>query len=138
MDNFFKLTVEEFQNKYLTDEQCFELLSSLKWGNYFRCRKCGHTHFCRGRSVGSRRCTKCKKEESATANTIFHHCKLPIRISMMIALYVYHNPNVSANELCRLFGIRSMTCWRIQKIVRKLKKTYIENPNYEKTTSVSD
>lgn len=122
LSELFMMSSEQFEQMYQTNEQCYHLLSRLKWRDGFRCRHCGHTHYCEGRNPGSLRCTRCKREESATAHTIFHHCRLPIRTSISMALYIYHNPDVSIYELCKKYGIREMTCWRMRNLVKKMKK----------------
>jgi hypothetical protein len=63
----------------------------------------------------SRRCTRCKHEESATAHTIFHGCHLPISEAMEIAYTVCGDPNVSSYELSRKLERRQMTCWKFKK-----------------------
>jgi len=117
---FFSLTTEEFLHRYATEDDCIEFLSSLKWANGFVCRKCGHNHFCDGNNQGSRRCTKCKTEETLKSNTIFQNCKLPLRTSMHMMLYAMHNPTVSTSKMCRDLGVRQMTCWRMKQLVKEI------------------
>lgn len=92
----------------------FELLAEKKWKNGFVCRKCGHTHYCKGKKAGSRRCTKCKSEESATAHTIFHRCHLPIIEAFQLASAICCKPDTSTYELSRNFELRQMTCWKFR------------------------
>src|SRR5665647_3513097 len=73
---------------FVSDEKCMEFLADLKWADGFTCRKCGNTNFCTGKSSYSRRCTKCKSEESAASGTIFHNCKFPIHKAFVIAYNV--------------------------------------------------
>jgi len=115
---FFKITPDEFENLYQSEEDCIRLLSELKWGGGFKCRKCGHDHFCEGNYPGSRRCTKCKSEETLKAHTIFQNCKLPLRTSMQLMLFAHHNPHASTSEMCKKLGVRQMTCWRMKQLVR--------------------
>jgi two-component system, sensor histidine kinase LadS len=121
MKRFFLLTPLEFEEGYKSEEDCINLLAKLKWTDGFRCRRCGHTHFCEGYSPGARRCTKCKTEETLKSNTIFQHCKLPLRTSMQIMLFAYHNPLATTSEMCRQLGVRQMTCWRMKQIVKEMK-----------------
>jgi len=112
---------ELFKARFCTEDDCYALLADLKWKNGFRCRHCGHTNFCRGKSPHSRRCTKCKREESATAHTIFHHCRIPLKTAFEIAFQVCNNPEISTYKLSDSFEHRQMTCWKFKKRVLECK-----------------
>ncbi len=120
--------IEEF---FTSDEKCLEFLASLKWTDGFTCRKCGNTNACGGKSPYSRRCTKCKAEESATSGTIFHHCKFPVHKAFFIAYNVCKGKeDLSTYELARRLALRQMTCWNFKtKIQTALKSmdTLTEN-----------
>ena len=104
-------------------EGCLLYLEKVKWSNGFVCRKCGHTNYCKGKTVGARRCTKCKKEESATAHTPFHRCHLPLPEAFRIAKMVCNNPTMSSYSLSDAMEIRQMTCWRFKKKIMDCLKT---------------
>lgn len=100
---------------FVSDEKCLEFLANLKWAEGFTCRKCGNTNFCTGKSPHSRRCTKCKSEESATSGTIFHNCKFPIHKAFFIAYNVCKGKeDVSTYEFARRLALRQMTCWNFK------------------------
>jgi len=114
-------TVEEL---FVSDEKCLEFLADLKWGDGFTCRKCGNTNFCAGKSPYSRRCTKCKSEESATSGTIFHNCKFPIHKAFIIAYNVCKGKeDVSTYEFARRLALRQMTCWNFKTKIQTALKT---------------
>lgn len=94
-----------------------KLLSDIKWEDGFICSKCGSTNFCKGKSKFSRRCTRCKKEESVTAHTIFHRCKIPLNRAMEIAYLVCNVAAISSYEISRQLDMRHMTCYGFQKKV---------------------
>jgi hypothetical protein len=96
------------------ETSCLEFLAAYKWKDGFACRKCGHDNFCKGKKPFSRRCTRCKTEESATAHTIFHGCKIPLNEAFRLAQTVCVNPEISTYEISRLFEIRQMTCWKFK------------------------
>lgn len=105
------------------DEVYLKLLADQKWADGFACRKCGHTNYCKGKKPYSRRCTRCKTEESATAHTIFHGCKMPLTEAVELAMKVCSNPQVSSYELSRKMDRRQMTCWKFKvKILECLEK----------------
>jgi putative intracellular protease/amidase len=108
--DFTKINIEKFQ----TDEACLDFISAQKWADGYICRKCGNTNYCKGKSPYSRRCTRCKHEESATAHTLFHRCHIPITEAFRIAYMVCHDPAVSSYELSRQLERRQMTCWKLK------------------------
>ncbi len=93
------------------------LLSDIKWKDGFVCSKCDSTNYCKGKTELSRRCTRCKKEESVTAHTIFHRCKIRINSAMEIAYLVCSVAAISSYEISRQLDIRHMTCYGFQKKV---------------------
>ena len=105
----------EFENIFSTEEKCYKFLAEEKWKDGFICRKCGHTNYCKGRKLYSRRCTKCKTDESATAHTAFHKCKFPITEAFKVTYLVCNTPEISSYELSRKINIRQMTCWKFKK-----------------------
>ena len=114
-------TVEEL---FVSDEKCLEFLADLKWADGFTCRKCGNTNSCTGKSPYSRRCTKCKSEESATSGTIFHNCKFPIHKAFIIAYNVCKGKeDVSTYEFARRLALLQMTCWNFKTKIQTALKT---------------
>jgi hypothetical protein len=119
-----RLTDEKLDELFNDDNKCLEFLADLKWANGFVCRKCGNTNFCAGKAPWSRRCTRCKSEESATTGTIFHNCKFPVSK----AFYIFYNvcrseKEVSSHEFARRLSLRQMTCWRFKnKIETRLER----------------
>ena len=121
MRNFFSedLTADELEALFQSDEKCLEFIAGLKWGEEFECRKCGNTNFCSGKTPYSRRCTKCKSEESATAGTIFHNCKFPVSKAFYIAFNVCKGKEeISTYEFARRLSLRQMTCWNFKTKIR--------------------
>jgi hypothetical protein len=111
-------SLSHFKNVFPDDEACLHLLAQHKWKAGFVCIKCGGTNYCKGKSALSRRCTKCKTEESATAHTIFHRCKIPLVKAFEIAFIVCNIPDTSSYEMSRQLGMRHMTCYNFQKKVQ--------------------
>ncbi|OQX75312.1 MAG: hypothetical protein B6D61_10620 [Bacteroidetes bacterium 4484_249] len=105
----------EFDNIFSTEERCLKFLADEKWRDGFVCRKCGHTNFCKGKKPYSRRCTKCKTEESATAHTAFHKCKFPLTYAFKITYLVCNKPDISTYKLSSDLNMRQMTCWKFKK-----------------------
>jgi len=116
------MRVEKFRNAFPDDSVCFELLDRIKWKDGFVCKKCGNTNSCSGKSNYSRRCTRCKKEESVTANTLFHRCKIPLNKAFEIAFLSCQAPVISSYEISRQSDMRHMTCYKLQKKIQVCKE----------------
>jgi hypothetical protein len=116
MKNLFShIDHKKFDELYATEDQCLAFLSEIKWQNGFVCRKCGHTSYCSGKKPYSRRCTRCKTDESATAHTVFHGCKFPLPLAFRLMYHVCQRPDISSYELARMLETRQMTCWKLKK-----------------------
>jgi hypothetical protein len=112
------------------NDKALEFVADIKWEKGFICRKCDHTNYCSGKTAGSRRCTRCKKEESATAHTIFHNCKFPIHK----AFYIFNaicleKRKISAHSLSHELGLNPMTCWKFRKKIKECIERQQDNPN---------
>jgi hypothetical protein len=114
------LTPDKLAELFQSDEKCLEFLAELKWEGGYVCRNCGNTNFCPGKTPYSRRCTKCKKEESATTGTIFHNCKFPISKAFYIAFNVCRgDAEISTYEFARRLSLRQMTCWKFKTKIQQ-------------------
>lgn len=112
---FKNISEEEFQTRFETQAECLEFLAEQKWKLGFTCKKCGHTNFCEGKTPHSRRCTKCKHDESAKVGTLFEGCRFPLPKAFYIAYIVCNAKDVSTHEISRQLELRQMTCWSFKK-----------------------
>lgn len=112
----------EFSQIYPDKDSCLSFLADLKWTNGYQCRRCGHEKYCDGREPYSRRCTKCRYVESATAYTLLQKCKFStVKAFYAIFLLHTHNGNYSSQELSRVLDLRQGTCWSFsQKVVEAM------------------
>ncbi len=123
------LDEKKLDELFQSDEKCLGFLSQLKWSDGFICRKCGHTNSCPGKSPFSRRCTKCKSEESVTTGTIFHNCKFPISKAFYIAYTVCRGQqDISTYEYAKRLSLRQMTCWKFKDKLLKKVESMGEHP----------
>ena len=133
MSTIFRKELDEnaLQELFQNDDKCYEFLADLKWGDGFVCRKCGNSNNCTGKMPHSRRCTKCKTEESSTAGTIFHNCKFPVSKAFYIAYNVCKGKeDISTYEFARRLSLRQMTCWNFKtKIQNALQQMDSLTPN---------
>lgn len=107
----------KFYNRFSTDESCYQYLSDIKWqANNFCCRKCGNANYCSGRKPYSRRCTRCKYDESPTAGTMFDKCKFPLHLAFHIAFKIStKKKGMSSLELSQEYELRQKTCWEFKR-----------------------
>ncbi|WP_400191411.1 7TM diverse intracellular signaling domain-containing protein [Hymenobacter sp. B81] len=114
----------EFSQIYPDKEACLAYLADLKWTGGYHCRKCGHDNYCEGREPHSRRCTRCRYVESATAYTLLQKCKFSI-VKAFYAVFLLHTHkgSFSAQELSRVLELRRATCWSFsQKVLEAMRR----------------
>jgi len=114
----------EFSQIYPDKEACLTYLANLKWADGYQCRKCGHEKYCDGREPHSRRCTKCRYVESATAYTLLQKCKFSIIKAFYAVFLIYtHKGSYSSQELSRVLDLRQGTCWSFtQKVTDAMRR----------------
>lgn len=113
--DFNNISEHEFLEKFNTERNCLEYLAAKKWEHGFACKRCGNTNYCEGKTKFSRRCTRCKHDESAMVDTIFSGCRFDLSKAFYIAYTVCHSINDSTYELSRKLNLRQMTCWTFKK-----------------------
>ena len=135
-----EISEEKAQELFNDSEKVLEFIADIKWKNGYVCRNCEHTNYCEGKTHASRRCTRCKKEESATANTIFHNIKFPINKAFYIAYNVcVLNNEFSSYNYSDQLGLNQMTCWKFRKRIQTcITKLEGENKNKIQTILLSD
>ena len=127
----------EFANELFDDkEKTLEFIAGVKWKEGFVCRKCGNTNYCEGKTTASRRCTRCKTEESATAHTLFHNIKFPINKAFYIAYNVcVEGKEISSYNYSNQLGLNQMTCWKFRK---RIKECIIKNSQNKGKVSIKN
>lgn len=125
-------TLDEFYRRFHTDDSCLRYLVATRWPAGFRCPKCGGSD---GRFLTTRRvwvCRSCQRHTSATAGTVLHRTRLPLRTWFAAAyLMASLKPGVSALQLQGQLGIsRYETAW---VLLHKLRRALID-PNRSQLT----
>ena len=122
--NFRGVNAIEFHKYFSSEDSCYEYLSRAKWeGDSFSCKKYGYEKYCKGKLPHSRRCLRCKYDESPTVGTAFDKVKFSLLIAFHILFKVCaRKKGLSTLELSREFGLRQKTCWafkwKIQQIMQ--------------------
>lgn len=126
----------KFNRCFQSDEDCYRYLSEVKWGleDPYRCKKCGHSKYGKGKKPYSRRCAKCNYDESPTAGTMFDKLKF----SMLVAFHIVFKistkkKGMSSLELSEEFELRQKTCWEFKW---KLQQAMASSKRYPLTGEV--
>ena len=113
--NFFK-----FQRRFSTEEKCHRYLLRKRWPDGFVCPKCGHSQ---ASWISTRKlfqCSKCRRQVSVTAGTIFHKTRTPlVKWFWMIYFLSNNKTGVSVMYLQGLLGISYKTAWSMAHKIRK-------------------
>lgn len=112
-------SMQEFMDRFSTEEACRQYLVEIRWPDGFKCSKCSHTEAWQ-QDRGILRCKKCRCDISVTAGTVFQGRHLTLRIWFQaIWLVMSQKQGVSALGLSRALGIkRQMTGWELLKKIR--------------------
>ena len=129
---FYGTSQDKFNKHFTNDDDCFKYLSEIKWkDDTFVCTRCGNTHYCKGHLPFSRRCTKCKHDESPTAGTVFDKLKFSLNTAFHIAFNLCTSENgVTSTVLsiriktknCLGFQTEDTTCYGLCR--RKTSRRY--------------
>ena len=126
---FDGVTFNEFKNRFKTNEDCMSYLVELKWKEGYSCPKCHNKSYGKGRQWFYRRCKQCNYDESATANTIFHKCKLSLLIVFELAFRItVRKKGMSSCELAKELGCQQKTAWLMKA---KLQQAMKSSEQYE-------
>ena len=135
MEIFKGENIVDFFDRYQSDIDCLEYLSSIKWGENFECLKCGCKKFTIRKSNFARDCNLCHHLESPTAGTLFHKVKFGIRKAFIIAFEMTNTTKgISAMQLSKRLGISRPTAWLFMQKVRIAMKSSEQYPMKGKVT----
>lgn len=111
----------QFQKRFSREDSCWKHLVKFRWPDGFVCPRCGHDKAGFHSKRKLLQCKECRYQASATAGTIFHKTKIPLRKWFwFIFLMSSQKTGVSIQGLQRLLGIKSYrTAWTMAHKVRK-------------------
>jgi len=106
----------EFGKRFPNNESCLRFLEEKKWGNGYRCARCGWDRHVKGKTSFYRRCQRCAYDESVTANTLFHDMHLPIvKAFHMLFRIATKKKGMSTVELAGEVGVQQRTAWLFKR-----------------------
>jgi hypothetical protein len=120
----------KFNRQFQDDIACYKYLADIKWPNQvYVCKKCGNTKYCQGVKPFSRRCIKCRYDESPTAGTMFDKCKFSLLIAFHIVFKIStKKKGMSSLELSHEFELRQPTCWEFKWKIQQAMKSSKQHP----------
>jgi hypothetical protein len=128
MDIFKGQNLLEFSDRFKTDENCKEYLSTLKWEDGYKCVKCNHSAS-QIRKDFSRICNVCSHIESATANTLFHKVKFGVRKAFFICFEMATSTkSLSASYMGVRYGVTEKTARLFMHKIREAMSSSGHNP----------
>jgi transposase-like protein len=123
------MTIADFRKQFKTDEDCLNYLVEQKWGKGYNCIKCGCGQYSKGRQWFYRRCKECGYDESVTANTMFHKCKLGLLRAFEIGFRIsVKKKGMSSCELAREFGCQQKSAWLLKAKYQNAMKSSDKHP----------
>lgn len=120
----------KFNQQFQDNTACLEYLAAIKWPDEtYACKKCGHTKYCKGKKPFSRRCIRCRYDESPTAGTMFDKCKFSLLIAFHIAFKIStKKKRMSSLELSHEFELRQPTCWEFKWKIQQAMQSSKQHP----------
>ena len=114
-----RMSLQEFEKKFSTEEQCRAYLQKKRWPNGCVCPKCGARHAV-ALSNGLFQCSKCRHQTSVTAGTVLHRSHLPLTKWFLAIYFVSQDKRgISAVELQARLGVTYKTAWYVLSRIRK-------------------
>src|SRR6516225_11264004 len=74
------LSEPAFEQQYGTEEQCQAIVVAARWPRGFACPVCGGKQYSLVTTRNLYQCTKCRRQTSTIAGTIFASTHLPLRL----------------------------------------------------------
>lgn len=117
---FKGMDLEDFNRSFKTEDDCRQYLYNLKWKEKYVCARCGNSKFWKGRTWFHTRCSKCRFDESVTANTLFHKTQMPLLKAFSIAFHIGILKNgISTVTLGKMFSLNQKTAWLFKRKVQE-------------------
>lgn len=120
MSNYSEISFFEFQERFQTEDDCFQYLKKIRWQDGYSCPKCGHNeaYFIEKRKLFQ--CKNCRHQTTVTVNTIFHRTHVPLKKWFWaIFLVGTDKRGCSAKRLEKLIGVHYTTAWLMIHKIRK-------------------
>ena len=114
------INLVSLMDKFQTDDDCREVLESIRWPNGVHCSRCGCVEIFKIPKYDRYECKGCGYQFSVMSGTIMHDSHLPLR-KWFIAIYLMckSKKGISANQMKRTLGISYKTAWYLCHRIRQ-------------------
>jgi transposase-like protein len=120
-NRYSEMSLIEFQDKFPTEQVCWDYLVKMRWPEGIKCSGCGESKldFIKSRKIFE--CRRCGKQMSVTAGTVFHRSRIPLRKWFWaIFLMATSKKGISMLFLQKQLGIGSYrTAWLMSHKIRQ-------------------
>jgi len=124
------MSIKEILKLMKTKLGCFRIIRHSKFPNHhFQCRHCGSENEEKQDDPAMARCADCRKNESLTANTIFHGHHKDLTELMPIVVSVVIEKGKSALAVARELKLHYSTVWEWQKKARRYFAEFLSPDN---------
>lgn len=114
-----RMSLQEFQERFGTEEKCRTYLEKQRWPEGYICPKCG-ARKCFHLSNGLLQCSVCRHQTSVTAGTVMHRTHLPLTKWFEALYFVSQDKRgISAVELQARLGVTYKTAWYLLHRIRQ-------------------
>jgi len=128
-DRFVCVNSIKFNKRFGSDDDCYLYLSTLKWEQGYKCKKCNKEKYIKGVRPFSRRCSACKYDESPTSGTMFDKVKFSLLIAFHIVFKISTKiKGMSSLELSHEFELRQPTCWEFKWKIQQAMQSSKQHP----------
>ncbi len=115
-----KINLVELIEQFHSEDECRNLLESLRWPNGAICPRCSSKSISKIQDRYQYDCNSCRYQFSVKAGTIFHDSHLPLwKWFLTIYMMVESKKGVSANQIKRTIGVSYKTAWYLCHRIRK-------------------
>ena len=127
------LTVQEFHERFGSDEDCLAHLQTLRWGadrERFTCPGCGRPQGWWLQKRQLMECGHCHHQTSVTAGTVFHRLRSPLWKWFWAAYQLAQDKKgIAAMELCKQIRVSYTTAWlmlhKLRRAMRDRNQRYV-------------
>lgn len=118
---YHSLSLLDFQQRFPTEETCWEYLVKMRWPEGFGCPKCENKKASFNKTRKIYECYACGKQTSVTAGTAFHKSRVPLlKWYWAIFLMATSKKGVSMLYLQRQLGMKSYrSVWLMGQKIRE-------------------
>nr|WP_245204206.1 transposase [Ammoniphilus resinae] len=113
------MSLDQFQDRFYSEDVCVDYLFQAKWPNGFICPKCSHRHFYK---VTTRRlplyeCAQCHHQTSIIVDTIMEGSRTTLQ-KWFTAIFLASHPSINAIELKDIINVTYKTAWLVLHKIR--------------------